>query len=281
MSTAKLADAARHDADFMHVAELYAGHADFDVSQLVAGLVAAESVPFLPVLRYIDTGLRKRAQWEATWTLQRQEDRIDSEVDTEADAWRIELQGQARTSFGTDESPEAMAWVERKLVEQIATQKADRKAAEVGTIPVPPKYQSKDFLKTDVWRLRGGLDVPKERWVSYPGCERGADGSLPIAWAGWNHLQQAMALASYFIDMKEREGWSPERLQPLLAGLLELLPWLKQWHNEMNPEFGARMGDYYESFVNDEARALQFTLDDLRAWKPVVGAQKRGRKAKP
>ena len=143
---------------------------------------------------------------------------------------------------------------------------------------MPPKYQSKDFLKTDCWRLRGGLDVPKERWVSYPGCERGADGSLPIAWAGWNQLQQAMALASYFIDMKEREGWSPERLQALLAGLLELVPWLKQWHNEMNPEFGARMGDYYESFVNDEARTLQFTLDDLRAWKPTVAATKRGRK---
>jgi hypothetical protein len=68
---------------------------------------------------------------------------------------------------------------------------------------VPPKYQSKDFLKTDVWRLRGGLDVPKERWVSYPGCERGADGSLVIAWAGWNHLQQATAMAAYYLDMKE------------------------------------------------------------------------------
>jgi hypothetical protein len=195
-------------------------------TELVAELVAAESVPFLPVLRYTDTGLRKRAQWEDTWALQRRED------------------------AGED----------------------------VGKIPVPPKYQSKDFLKADFWRLRGGLDVPKERWISYPGCERGADGSLPIAWAGWDHLQQATALAAYFIDMKEREGWSRERLQPLLAGLLELVPWLKQWHNDMNPDFGARMGDYYESFVTDEARALQFTLDDLRAWKPAATTAKRGRK---
>ena len=56
---------------------------------------------------------------------------------------------------------------------------------KVGKIPVPPKYQSKDFLKADFWRLRGGLDVPKERFVSFPGAERGADGSLVIAWAGW------------------------------------------------------------------------------------------------
>jgi len=277
-SAHRLADAVQRDADFMQVAALYAGRADFQLPQLVSDLVAAESVPFLPVLRYTDTGLRKREQWEATWALQRHEDRIDAEVEAEAPGWREELQSKALKRFVSATLPEALAWINDQLAQEIARHKAERKDNEVGKIPVPPKYQSKDFLKTDVWRLRGGLDVPKERWVSYPGCERGADGSLPIAWAGWNHLQQAMALASYFIDMKEREGWGPDRLQPLLAGLLELVPWLKQWHNEMNPEFGARMGDYYESFVNDEARALQLTLDDLRAWKPPATATKRGRK---
>ena len=280
MSAHRLADAVQRDAEFMQVAALYAGRADFQLPQLVSDLVATESVPFLPVLRYADTGLRKREQWQATWALQRHEDRIDTEVDAEAPGWREELQSQALKRFGNATSPAALTWVEDQLAQEITRQQAERKDNEVGKIPVPPKYQSKDFLKADVWRLRGGLDVPKERWVSYPGCERGADGSLAIAWAGWDHLQQAMALASYFIDMKEREGWSPERLQPLLAGLLELLPWLKQWHNEMNPDFGARMGDYYESFVTDEARALQFTLDDLCAWKPPVTAAKRGRKAK-
>lgn len=277
-SAHRLADAVQRDAEFMQVAALYSGRTDFQLPKLVSDLVAAESVPFLPVLGYSDTGLRKREQWEATWALQRHEDRIDAEVEAEAPGWREELQSQAVNLFGNAKTPDAVAWVEDQVVKEVEQQKVERKKNEVGKIPVPPKYQSKDFLKTDVWRLRGGLDVPKERWVSYPGCERGADGSLPIAWAGWDHLQQAMALASYFIDMKEREGWSPERLQPLLAGLLELVPWLKQWHNEMNPDFGARMGDYYESFVTDEARALQFTLDDLRAWKPPVTSGKRGRK---
>ena len=226
ISTARLADAAGRDAEFMQIAALYAGHADFDLTQFVADLVAAESVPFLPVLRYTDTGLRKRAQWEGTWALQRRED------------------------AGED----------------------------VGKIPVPPKYQSKDYLKADWWGLRGGLDVPKERWVSYPGCERGADTSLPIAWAGWNHLQRATALAAYYLEMKENEGWEPARLQPLLAGLLELVPWLEQWHNEIDPAYGERMGTYHRGFVNEEARALGFTLDDLRAWKPAVTGAKRGRK---
>lgn len=222
----RLADAARLDADLMQIAELYAGRADFDVTRLVGELVAAESVPFLPVLRYTETGLRKRVQWEDCWALQRCED------------------------AGED----------------------------VGKIPVPPKYQSKDFQKADFWRLRGGLDVPKERWVSYPGCERGADGSLPIVWAGWDHLQQATALAGYYLDMKDSEGWPSERLLPLLAGLLELLPWLKQWHNELDANFGERMGDYYDGFVRDEARALGVTLEALRASKPAVTAARRGRR---
>jgi len=227
-STSRLADAARLDADFMQMAALYAGHADFDPSQLVAQLVVSESVPFLPSLRYTEAGLRKRTQWEETWALQRREDA-----------------GEA-----------------------------------VGSIPVPPKYKSTDFLKADFWRSRGGLDVPKERWISYPGCERGADGSLVIAWAGWDHLQQATALASYYLDMKDNEGWPPERLKPLLAGLLELVPWLEQWHNDVDPVYGERMGHYYKGFVSEEARAQGFTLDDLRAWKPAVTAATRGRKKK-
>ncbi|MCZ8285529.1 MAG: hypothetical protein O9353_08715, partial [Bacteroidia bacterium] len=225
-STSRLADAARMDTDFMQLAALYAGHADFDPGQLVAQLVASEATPFLPVLRYTEAGLRKRNQWEDTWSLQRRED------------------------AGED----------------------------VGKIPVPPKYKSTDFLKTEVWRLRGGLDVPKERWISYPGCERGADGSLVIAWAGWGHLQQATALAGFYLDMKDNEGWSPERLQPLLAGLLELVPWLEQWHNDIDPVYGERMGHYYKGFVTEEARGQGFTLDDLKGWKPAVAPTTRERR---
>jgi hypothetical protein len=282
-STSRLADAVSHDAEFMQMAALYAqstgGHTDFDLPQLVADLVAAESVPAMPAQRYTDTGLRKRAQWQDTWALQRREDAIDVEVDAQVPVRRQALLEVVKeAAAGREPDADALAWVQKELDKELALLKKERKADEVGAIPVPPKYQSKDFIKTNVWRLRGGLDVPKERWVSYPGCERGSDGSLPIAWAGWNHLQQATALAGYYLDMKDSEGWEPTRLQPLLASLLELVPWLEQWHNEIDPAFGERMGDYYRSFVTEEARALGFTLDDLRGWKPVAVAAKRGRK---
>ena len=70
----KLADIARQDPDFLQVGELYRDDPAFDVSRLVAELVEAESVPLLPILRYKPSGLRKRDEWENTWTLQRQED---------------------------------------------------------------------------------------------------------------------------------------------------------------------------------------------------------------
>ena len=94
---------------------------------------------------------------------------------------------------------------------------------DVGDIPVPPKYATADFLKTDYWRLRGKLDVPKERWISYPHLQTESDPTLVVGWAGWNHLQQATALVAYY-DARKREGWDAKRLTPLLAGLDQLCP---------------------------------------------------------
>jgi hypothetical protein len=112
----------------------------------------------------------------------------------------------------------------------------------------------------------GKLDVPKERFISYPHAERDADPTPLIAWAGWDDLQQAQALAGYYVQMKEREGWSPQRLTPLLAGLLELIPWLKQWHNAIDPQYGVGLGDYFADFVQEEVRALGLTADQVRSW---------------
>ena len=145
-------------------------------------------------------------------------------------------------------------------------------------IPVPEKYDAKDFRDPNYFRLRGKLDVPKERFISYPGAEKDDDQSPLFGWAGWNHIERATALAGLYQERKTEDGWGADRLTPLLAGLLELVPWLKQWHNEMNEEFGERLGDYYERYVDTEARALGLTRDALRAWRPE--AKKRKARAK-
>jgi len=240
ITVGKLADIARQDGDFLQVGELYRDDPAFDVTRLVAELVEGESIPLLSILRYKPSGLRKREEWENTWTLQRREDAID-----------------ARTALPKDD-PRHLSELDAK----------ELKKKEVGTIPVPPKYTSADFLKGDYWRLRGKLDVPKERWVCFPHCE-GEDGTLMVAWAGYDHLQLARAISAYYVDVQERLGGRDDpRLVPLLACLIELLPWLKQWHNEVDPEFGVPMGDYFEGFLQEESRNLGLTLDEIKRWKP-------------
>jgi hypothetical protein len=248
-SCARLADCLQADAEFRGAAELYRGRPDFDWIALVIELVEAESVPFLAVLRHTESGQVKHEVWERTWGLQRQEDRINAEL-------------AADTSI-----PESLkAEVAKK-----------RRAEQIGDIPPPPKYESKDFRKPSYWGLRGKLDVPKERFVSFPHCERDVDPTPVIAWAGWDDLQTVRAIAAYYERVKNQEGWTAERRIPLLAGILELLPWLKQWHNEIHQEFQERMGEFFEQFVQDEARAMEVTIPQISAWAPPASTT-RGRR---
>ena len=115
------------------------------------------------------------------------------------------------------------------------------------------KYASADFRSSTYWSLRDKLDVPKERFISYPGCSRDGDPCLTVAWAGLDHLQQAKALAAHYGNLQS-DGAGQPKLLLVLAGLNELLPWLKQWHNQLDPEFGLKMGDYYEEYVREEAK---------------------------
>jgi hypothetical protein len=277
LSARALADAIRHDADFLAVAELYTGRAGFDLDALVAELVTGESVPFLAALRYTDSGLRKRADWEATWGKQRAEDAIDADVAARRDEF-VRVAWARMNPRDDGEAAEAYAarmaagldaeGVQKAADSLIAAEAKRRKQAEVGDIPVPPKYKMVDFQSQDFWRLRGGLDVPKERFVSFPHGARDADPSLPVQWAGHDHLARARAIAAWYVERRETDGWPAERLKPLLAGLLELVPWLRQWHNDIDPETGLRMGDYFLGYVEEQARELSLTLDDLRTWTP-------------
>jgi hypothetical protein len=225
VSCARLRDALARDVDWTSVAEIYNGGPIDSLDELIMRLAVAESVPFLPVLRYTESGLRKRTEWEHVWDLQRKED-----------------------------------------------------AGETVEITVPTKYRTNDFRKSDYWRLRGGLDVPKERFILYLGFERDADASAVLGWAGWNHLERARALAGYYQRMRQEEGWEAERLKPVLAGLLDLKPWLLQWHNEVDPEMGVRMGEYFVQFAEGQCQELGFSPVDVCAWQPATVSGRRGRR---
>ncbi|MFI9462619.1 BREX-2 system adenine-specific DNA-methyltransferase PglX [Streptomyces xiamenensis] len=226
-SRAHLVSVLSLDEEFVSVAELYAPHTELDT--VISDLLAPEHVPFLPALRYKPSGLKKRADWEQVWDLQRLED----------DA--------------TDEA-------EREKIRK--------------SIPVPPKYTSADFLKPSYWKARGKLDVPKERFISY--ATEAISGTPDLfGWAGWDHREQAQALAMYFTS---HDDLSSATLTPLLAGLLELQPWLGQWHKEFDPMYSGSPAEFFAGYRANEQAKLDLSDDDLRNWRPVPAAR-RGRRA--
>ncbi len=239
-TAARLADHLRRDPDVMTAAELLLGRPDFDLTKLVTDLAMNEAVPFEAGYRFKQGGLRRRAEWEKVWELQRREDAID-----------------ARTELAP-EHPDALSKADASALK--AREGLDR-------IPVPPKYRKSDYASDICYRLRGKLDVPQERFISYPDTHIGADTTPVLGWAGWDHLQRTQALASHY-SIRQSEAAESGELTALLAGLDELVPWLKQWHNELDPQYGQRMGDYFASFVETQVRSLGLSLDELRSWTP-------------
>ncbi|MEV7460147.1 BREX-2 system adenine-specific DNA-methyltransferase PglX [Streptomyces rubiginosohelvolus] len=231
LTVSQLADALRHDEDVQCVAALYAadhlGKRDASLATVLAAVIEPEHVPYLSVLRYKETGLRKRAQWERVWEKQREEDRTGQRLD----------------------------------------------------ITVPPKYSGSDFLKHSYWSNRGKLDIPKERFISYPDASTDNDQSLLLGWAGWNHREQAEALSNLLHDRAEKDGWAKDdaRFVPLLAGLQEAMPWVHQWYDAFDAEWDGNPAEEFQSALNLGRTERHLSESDLRAWRPE---RKRGGRKK-
>lgn len=210
--------------DLRQVLSLWSVKRDATTALMLADLLKAEAVPYLKGLRYKGKGVRKRAEWEATWDAQRQEDAGEITADQ---------------------------------------------------VPVPPNYSSAD-MPTGVWRHRGKLDVPKERFISYPGAGSADDPSTVIGWAGWDHLEQGLA-SMWLYQERDSEDVSPEQLASILSGLQEQLPWILQWHNELDPHTGLKLGDYLSGQLNNAANAIGIPVEDLHTYIPATTRGRKGR----
>lgn len=259
VTVAQLADRVILDERFQAIGSAYMGAKDFGAQKLVEHLVNAQEVPQMAAARVKPAAIHKYRAWQDVWSKQREEDAIDAEYGLREEM----LDKGSPVSSGSLEAEKSLARLE--------------KSEAVGNITPPPPYSATDFRKSSYWTLRGKFDVPKERFFSLPGCEKSGDATLVIGWAGMNHLQRAQAIATWYVDRKESDGWEAEKLMPMLVALDELIPWLKQWHNELDPEYGQRMGDFYEEFLLEELRTLGVARSQLDQWQPAIAS--RGRRA--
>ncbi|WP_034267095.1 BREX-2 system adenine-specific DNA-methyltransferase PglX [Actinospica robiniae] len=164
-------------------------------------------------------------------------------------------------------------WEQQRLEDAEPDELKKRKIRDA--IPVPPKYVTTDFLQPWYAAYRGGLDVPKERFISYT---RTLGDIEVLGWAGWDHREQAQALAMLVVDRMQNAGWSAVELTPYLAGLLELEPWVKQWHNEPLDPYPGTPATYFSSVLDQFQEQLGLTDEDLKSWVPA--AKSRARAAK-
>ena len=257
-------DVAQHaaaDPAFREVAALYAGSSAPDLDALVGELMTKKSVPAVATAHYKPADRTKHTAWRRTWELQREEDKIDAQVAAELAA-----------ELAADTTLEG---VDRAAAVKEAQKQAKQKAG-LDKIPVPPKYKSSDFLSPDYWRLRGKLDVPKERWVSFPVGPGGDATQVVYAWAGLDHAQLGTAAVAYVNETVKRGNPAPI---PVLAALDELLPWVAQWHPERDPEFGTTLADDLDGQIDRHLATLELGREALAAWTPPAKTR-RGRKKK-
>ncbi|SIO85590.1 BREX-2 system adenine-specific DNA-methyltransferase PglX [Nocardiopsis sp. JB363] len=164
-------------------------------------------------------------------------------------------------------------WEEQRKEDAAPDEPAKRRIRD--SIKVPPKYTSADFLRSSFWKARGKLDVPKERFVSYGSANNATPGLY--GWAGWDHREQAQALASY----ASVQALSTEEITPFLAGLLELQPWLGQWHDEFDAMYGSSPARFFSGYRQQLQGEHGLTDDDLRGWRPAAATRgRRGAKKK-
>lgn len=214
-------------ADVLDVLPMWSTKRSRSTVDMLTELLKSQPVPFHKALRYKKSGMRKRAEWEATWEAQRRED-------------------------------------------------AGEITAE--DVPVPPNYTSTDMFPT-VWKHRGKLDVPKERFISYPGTLRSDDPTDVIGWAGWDHLQQGLALVGLTRERLDADAEQTE-IAGLLSGMNEQLPWIMMWHNEPDPDLGIRFGDYLTGQVTEVANQIGVPVEDLDNYAPQTKRKTRTKKGR-
>jgi hypothetical protein len=135
-------------------------------------------------------------------------------------------------------------------------------------IPVPPKYTQADFAKPSFYKLRGKLDVPKERFTSIVGAETDVDASMVLAWAGFDHAQLSQAVGTLIHRRLNEDGWDAQRCWPLVVALIEQLEWLDQWYSEIDPRWGDSPANIYRGIATQHATAAGHHPDDATAWRP-------------
>lgn len=113
--------------------------------------------------------------------------------------------------------------VKREVWERTWADQRREDAGEKVTPEVPPAYGSGDFLKPEYWRLRGKLDVPKERFIAFTEVPGRSGVETLYGWAGWTAQHRVKAILAIDEELEDASVPLADRIG-LLDSAWRLLP---------------------------------------------------------
>jgi hypothetical protein len=113
--------------------------------------------------------------------------------------------------------------VKREVWERTWEDQRREDAGEKVTPEVPPSYDTKDFLRTEYWQLRGKLDVPKERFTAFTEAPGRSGTETLYGWAGWTALERLKAILGIDEELEDATVPLADRIG-LLDSAWRLLP---------------------------------------------------------
>lgn len=108
------------------------------------------------------------------------------------------------------------------------------------------------FADKASWRLRGKLDVSKERFIGYPGLGRDADPTPLVGWVGWDHLDSAQPWPRSTSSAGQPTAGAPtasRRSSPSRPSRSHG----SATGQDVDPATGLRLGDFSAGFVATES----------------------------
>jgi len=154
-----------------------------------------------------------------------------------------------------------------------ALQHREDAGEDVGKIPVPPKYKSSDFLSTSYWKLRGKLDVPKERFIHLSEVPGATGDDALFGWAGWTPRQRARVLSDLDEALEDR-GVPIEDRHGIFWSLQQQIPFVR-WESEAA---AAELQDIVTEYVGKVSDEMLATWAER--FPPPRGGGRRKRRKK-
>ncbi|OLT29175.1 hypothetical protein BJF83_00785 [Nocardiopsis sp. CNR-923] len=146
-------------------------------------------------------------------------------------------------------------------------------------LPVPPKYRSTDFLRSEYWANRGKFDLPNERFITYtPSTSSVLAPTTVLGWAGWDAHERACVLVDIVDDNLAPPTAALDAVVPLLAGLAEVLPWVDRVGAGIGPVHAPPDSSWPRRRFEGFLERLGLSEETVTTWAPLP--PRRGRPPK-